>query len=144
MTGLKAENHVVALKSGKAVGGQPGHKRVAEPSSPLAHPTPSHSSGWHSALAFEEAKLLERRQIFDIPTMCFEVVERRVYTGSAPVVSGTTVSFRLVAATSPNKGPNVRALGVHLTQSQLLPDARAAELIREKTGLSVSPATLLA
>ncbi len=41
-------------------------------------------------------------------------------------------------------GPNVRALGVHLTQGQMLPYARAAELIREMTGLSVSPATLLA
>ena len=41
-------------------------------------------------------------------------------------------------------GPNVRALGVHLTQGQMLPYARAAELISELYGLPVSPATLLA
>ncbi|MGK5024513.1 IS66 family transposase [Janthinobacterium sp. RB2R34] len=36
----------------------------------------------------------------------------------------------------------MRALGVHLTQGQMLPYARAAELICEMTSLSVSPATL--
>jgi transposase len=38
----------------------------------------------------------------------------------------------------------VRALGVHLTQGQMLPYARAAELISDLYGLPVSPATLLA
>ncbi|PIL37768.1 hypothetical protein CR103_21805, partial [Massilia psychrophila] len=41
-------------------------------------------------------------------------------------------------------GPNVRALGVHLTQGQMLPFARAAELIHDIYGLSVSPGALLA
>lgn len=41
-------------------------------------------------------------------------------------------------------GPNVRALGVHLTQGQMLPYARAAELIHDVYGLTTSPATLLA
>lgn len=38
----------------------------------------------------------------------------------------------------------VRALAVHLTQGQMLPYARAAELISDLYGLAVSPATLLA
>ena len=41
-------------------------------------------------------------------------------------------------------GPNVRAFGVHLTQGQMLPYARAAELIFDVYGLAISPATLLA
>lgn len=41
-------------------------------------------------------------------------------------------------------GPNVHALAVHLTQGQLLPCGRAAQLIVELYHLEVSPATLLA
>ena len=41
-------------------------------------------------------------------------------------------------------GPNIRALAVHLTQGQLLPLARSAQLIGDLYGLEVSPATLLA
>ena len=41
-------------------------------------------------------------------------------------------------------GPNVRALAVHLTQGQMLPYARAAELIRDVYGLAISPGTLVA
>lgn len=41
-------------------------------------------------------------------------------------------------------GPNVRALGVHLTQGQMLPYARAAELIKDVYGLAISPGTLVA
>lgn len=72
-------------KSGKAVGGQPGHKgrtlkRVAEPTSTKDHPPPSHCDRCHGALAVEQAQVLERRQIFDVPAMNFEVVEHRVYT----------------------------------------------------------------
>ncbi|HNO74616.1 IS66 family transposase [Nitrosomonas mobilis] len=38
--------------------------------------------------------------------------------------------------------PNIRALAVHLTQGQLLPLARIAQLIDDLYGLEVSPATL--
>ena len=38
----------------------------------------------------------------------------------------------------------MRALGVHLAQGQMLPYARAAELIHDVYGLTISPATLLA
>ena len=40
-------------------------------------------------------------------------------------------------------GPNVKALGVHLIQGQMLPYARAAELIQDVYGLSISPGTLV-
>ena len=40
-------------------------------------------------------------------------------------------------------GPNVRALAAHLTQGQLLPFARAGELIKDLYGLDISPATLV-
>lgn len=40
-------------------------------------------------------------------------------------------------------GPNLRALGVHLTQGQLLSMVRAAQLIFDLYGITVSPGTLM-
>jgi len=84
------------------------------------------------------------RQVFDVPTMCFEVVEHRVYTVLCTCGQRHDSVFPSAVSELAQYGPNVRALGVHLTQGQMLPYARASELIREMTGLSVSPATLLA
>ncbi|WP_229443684.1 hypothetical protein [Massilia psychrophila] len=48
-------------------------------------------------------------------------------------------SFPGSVSESVQYGPNVRALGLHLTQGQMLPYARAAELIHDVYGLAVSP-----
>lgn len=40
-------------------------------------------------------------------------------------------------------GPNLRTLGEHLTQGQLLPFARACELIGDLYGITISPGTLV-
>lgn len=134
-------------KSGKAVGGQPGHKgstlkRVAEPTETKDHLPPSHCNRCHSALPLEQAHMLECRQIFDVPTLSFEVIEHRVYTVVCACGQRHDSAFPAAVSEVAQYGPNVRALGVHLTQGQMLPYARAAELICEMTGLSVSPATL--
>lgn len=134
-------------KSGKAVGGQPGHKgstlkRVVEPTGTKDYPPPSHCSRCHSVLPAEQVKVLESRQVFDVPTMSCEVIEHRVYTVVCTCGQRHDSVFPDAVSEVVQYGPNVRALGVHLTQGQMLPYARAAELIREMTGLSVSPATL--
>ena len=53
-------------------------------------------------------------------------------------------AFPLAVTETVQYGPNVLALGVCLTQVQMLSYARAAELISELYGLPLSPATLLA
>jgi len=136
-------------KSDKSVGGQPGHKgstlkRVAKPTSTEDHLPPSHCNDCHSALALDQALVLERRQVFDVPTMCFEIVEHCVYTVVCSCGRRHDGDFPAAVSEVVQYGPNVRALGVHRTQGQMLPYARAAELIFEMTGMSVSPATLLA
>lgn len=134
-------------KSDKTVGGQPGHKgstlkRVAEPTGTKDHLPPSHCNRCHSTLAPEQAQVLECRQVFDVPALSFEVIEHRVYTVVCACGQRHDSTFPTAVSEVAQYGPNVRALGVHLTQGQMLPYARAAELIREMTGLSVSPATL--
>lgn len=134
-------------KSGKAAGGQLGHKgstlkRVAEPTGTKDYPPPSHCDRCHSALPLEQAQVRECRQIFDVPALSFEVIEHRIYTVVCACGQRHDSAFPAGVSEVAQYGPNVRALGVHLTQGQMLPFARAAELICEMTGLSVSPATL--
>lgn len=136
-------------KSDKKVGGQPGHrgttlKRVAEPSETVDHLPPQHCSRCHATLPLESAQILEQRQVFDVPVTAFEVIEHRTYTVACTCGQRHNSAFPAEVSETVQYGPSVRALGVHLTQGQMLPYARAAGLISELFGLPVSPATLLA
>ncbi len=136
-------------KSGKTVGGQPGHKgntlkRVAEPTDMKDHPLPEWCDCCQRALPLETAQVLEWRQVLDVPAMSFDVVEHRTYTVACSCGQRHDSVFPAEVSETVQYGPNVRTLGVHLTQGQMLPYARAAELIAELYGLSVYPATLVA
>lgn len=136
-------------KSDKAVGGQPGHKgntlkRVTEPTDTKDHSLPERCDRCQCALPLETAQVLERRQVFDVPTLGFEVLEHRTWTVACSCGQRHDSAFPAEVSETVQYGPNVRALGVHLTQGQMLPYARTAELIADLYGLSVSPATLLA
>ncbi len=135
-------------KSDKKVGGQPGHqgttlKRVAEPSDTVDHLPPPHCSHCHAALPLESAQVLEQRQVFDVPVTAFEVTEHRTYTVACTCGQRHDSAFPAEVSETVQYGPRVRALGVHLTQGQMLPYARAAGLIKELFGLPVSPASLV-
>ena len=80
---------------------------------------------------------------FDV-VVAFDVIEHRTYTVACSCGQRHDSVFPPEVTETVQYGPNVRALGVHLTQGQMLPYARAAELISELYGLPVSPATLLA
>ncbi|WP_229423732.1 IS66 family transposase [Massilia frigida] len=145
--GKKPKTSSLRGKSDKAVGGQTGHKgktlkRVADPTGVQDHRPPPQCSHCHSTLAVDQAQVLERRQVFDVPTMCFEVIEHRTYSVVCTCGQRHDSAFPAAVSEFVQYGPRVRALGVHLTQGQMLPYARAAGLISEMTGLSVSPATL--
>jgi transposase len=149
--GLAKPNKTGSLrgKSDKKVGGQPGHKgttleRVAEPTETVDHPLPRQCGRCHAALPLDSAQLLERRQVFDVPTAGFDVIEHRTYTVACACGQRHDSVFPAGVGETVQYGPNVRALGVHLTQGQMLPYARAAELIADLYGLQVAPATLLA
>lgn len=108
------------------------------------HLPPQHCSPCHAALPLESTQVLEQRQVFDIPVTAFEVIEHRTYTVACTCGQRHDRAFPDAVSETVQYGPSVRALGVHLTQGQTLPYARAAGLISELSGLPVSPATLLA
>ena len=82
--------------------------------------------------------------MIDTPVVACDIVEHRVLALCCTCGQRHRSVFPTTVTQAVQYGPNVRALGVHLTQGQLLPFARAAQLINDLYGISISPATLLA
>ena len=138
-------------KSGKRPGGQPGHPGAtlemrSAPDAVIVHAA-THCAACGRVLAESHDEMVdgvvERRQVFELPPTKLSCTEHRLErrrcracgtwtAGAFPSEVGTTVQY----------GPGVLALGVYLTTQQLLPAARAAEVIGAITGQHVSPATI--
>ena len=78
--GLAKKTRSLRESSGKSVGGQVGHKgntlkRAAEPTETVLHPLPKQCHRCQAALPLELARILERRQVFDVPAPGFDVIE---------------------------------------------------------------------
>lgn len=147
--GLTKKTRSLRESSGKPAGGQVGHKgttlkQAAQPTQTVEHPLPGRCDRCRNRLPLSEARVAERRQIFDVPATAFDVVEHQTFEVTCSCGQVHASAFPTDVNEAVQYGPNVRALAVHLTQGQMLPYARAAELIRDLYGLAVSPATLLA
>ena len=135
--------------SDKKVGGQVGHKgttlkQVAQVTQTVRHPLPAQCDRCHSPLPQNDATVSERRQVFDVPSMAFDVIEHQILELACQCGKKHVSAFPADVTEAVQYGPNVRALGVHLTHGQMLPYMRATELIQDLYGLSVSPGTLVA
>ena len=134
--------------SGKKPGGQAGHpgqtlKRTSEPDEIIHGPLPDRCA-CGAFLSASEALVAERRQVFDVPAAHYHVVEHCRLQLRCACGREHSSTFPAGVTEAVQYGPNVRALAVHLTQGQLLPYGRAAQLIDDLYALEVSPATLLA
>ena len=146
--GLAKKTQSLRQPSGKKAGGQAGHpgqtlKRATEPDQILHSPLPDRCA-CGASLSESDAIIAERRQVFDIPTAHYQVVEHRTLQLRCSCGREHVSAFPSGVTEAVHYGSNVRALGVHLTQGQLLPYGRAAQLIADLFRLEVSPATLLA
>lgn len=147
--GLAKKTSSLRESSGKAPGGQAGRKgstlrQALQPTQSIDHPLPRQCDRCHHELAAQGAFVAERRQVFDVPVATFDVVEHRTLSVRCTCGQLHTSAFPARVTEPVQYGPNVRALAVHLTQGQMLPYARAAELIRDVYGLAISPGTLVA
>ena len=115
-----------------------------QPTWHVDHPLPKQCERCHHELPLQEVLFDERRQVFDVPVASFDVVEHRTLSVRCQCGQLHTSAFPAQVRDPVQYGPNVRALAVHLTQGQMLPYARAAELIRDVYGLAISPGTLVA
>lgn len=146
--GLSKKTRSLRESSGKKPGGQLGHqgstlKRVANPTQIISHALPAQCDRCGVTLESADAQILERRQVIDIPISCADIIEHHTFALRCQCGRLHESAFPDNVTETVQYGPNVRALGVHLTQGQLLPFARAAELITDLYQLTISPATLV-
>jgi len=146
--GLTKKTTSLRESSGKPPGGQAGHKgatlKRALPTQTIDHPLPQQCVRCHCALPLADARVSECRQVIDVPAAAFDVIEHRTLALTCCCGQSHVSSFPSAVSEAVQYGPNVKALGVHLTQGQMLPYVRAAELIHDIYGLSISPGTLVA
>ena len=110
----------------------------------MTHRLPEQCGRRHAVLPTQHARVCGRRQVFDVPTIAFHVAEHHALALTCACGQLHVSSLPSGVSESVQYGPNVRAPGVHLTQGQMLPHARAAGLIHDVYGLAVSPGTLVA
>ena len=144
-------------RSGKPPGGQPGHggTTLALRAAPDAVVTHRPARCRRCGAAFDAALgtagegsaegSAERRQVFDLAPPRLVVTEHRVADRQCAACGAwARGDFPAGVRATVQYGPEVRALAVYLTTQQLLPVARAAEMLRHLTGQPVSEATVLA
>lgn len=146
--GLARKTRSLREASGKKPGGQTGHKgttlRLAEqPTHTVYHPLPAQCDRCHHPLRQDEARVSERRQVFDVPATACDVIEHRTLELVCQCGQSHVSTFPADVTHTVQYGPNLRALGVHLTQGQLLPFVRTSQLIEDLYGIAVSPGTLV-
>jgi transposase len=147
--GLTKKTRSLRVASGAKPGGQVGRvgktlKRTSQVDVVIDHPLPQHCQACGTPLMTADAQLDERRQVFDIPVARYQVTEHRTRQLRCTCGQLHQSQFPEGVTEVVQYGPNVRALAVHLTEGQLLPLGRSAQLITQLFALTVSPATVLA
>lgn len=134
-------------KSGKSSGGQVGHQghalhQVELPKHIEIH-RPSACEQCHHPLENAGGTVKERRQVFDLPPLELEVTEHRVVEMQCPSCQALMRGkFPQGVEAAAQYGPQIQALAVYLSQYQLLPYNRLAELFADLGGGSLSEGTL--
>jgi transposase len=139
--------------SGKRPGGQPGHDGTtltlrARPDVITTH-APTHCDACGRGLPVTPQALRdissERRQVFDLTRPQLLVTEHRVLDQQCRACGAwTRARFPEGVSATVQYGPELRALAVYLTTQQLLPVARATELLSHFAGQPLSVATVVA
>lgn len=134
-------------RSGKPVGGQPGHagstlSPVAEPDRVIVH-SPTLCAGCQTTLDGVAASGYERRQVIDLPPLRLEVSEHRAEEKICPrCLRTTTGTFPAGVTTTVQYGTGIKALAVYLLTYHLLPYERTSALLGDLFGHTPAKGTL--
>ena len=135
--------------SGKASGGQAGHKggalrQVADPDFVVAHEA---CVCGHCRLPLEPGSAIgvEKRQVFDLPERPLQVWEHRASIYRCAHCQGTTKAAFPEGVSAPAQyGERFKAAAIYLNVQQLLPEDRAARTLCDLFGApSICPASLV-
>jgi transposase len=132
--------------SARKPGGQQGRRggtlrQVEQPDEVCIHAPIGHCSCGRPLDEASATLLGQRRQTVEIEVRR-RVVEPRVAQHTCACGRQHRGAFPEWARGPIQYGPSVQALAVYLTQYQLLPYARSAELLADLAGIAISPATL--
>jgi len=136
-------------KSGKKPGGQSGHRGQslsfsASPDEVVVHPVERCEACQHDLQAVEVCSL-ERRQVIDLPPPRLMVREHQAEQKVCPHCEHrTTAAFPKEVRTVVQYGETIGAIAVYLVEQQLLPLARAGEVMEDLLGVSMSEGTICA
>ncbi len=134
-------------KSEKPSGGQPGHPGSSlhwssTPDEVVAQQVEQCEVCQHNLQAVAPCHV-ERRQVVDVPAPRLIVREYRAEQKQCPLCQHITAApFPHEAAAPIQYGPTLAATAVYLTQQQLLPLARACEVLGDLLGVQMSEGTL--
>ncbi len=134
-------------KSEKKAGGQPGHQGSSlqwsqTPDEVVEQHVEQCEACQHDLQAVPVCHV-ERRQVLDVPPPRLIVREYRAEQKQCPVCQHITAAPFSKEVTAPIQyGPSIGATAVYLVQQQLLPLARAGEVMRDLLGVQMSEGTI--
>lgn len=131
--------------SGKKPGGQQGHpgstlRQVSNPDRIVEHVPPGTCDVCGLPLA--DGSVAEIRQVMELPPLAVEVTEHRCLSVTCACGKVHRGEFPAGILEAIQYGARLKALAVYLTQYQLLPMRRSAELIEEIFGAPLSAASI--
>jgi transposase len=133
--------------SGKKQGGQPGHQGhhlqpLAQINEVVLHQV-QECQHCHHPLENVPAHIIERRQVIDFPEKRLWVTEHQIEEKHCPVCLRTSqAAFPSAVRATAQYGSRIQALGVYLVEGQMVPYARASQMLREIFGLQISAGSL--
>jgi transposase len=124
--------------SGRKPGGQSGHpgsthKMVEHPDRVVVH-SPEACARCGQNLEAAPVVHVERRQVFDLPKLLFEVTEHQVESRCCACGETSCASFPKEAEAPMQYGPRLRAVAVYLSQYQLVPMERVGDALADVFG----------
>lgn len=124
--------------SGRRSGGQRGHpgatlKMVKHPDRLEVH-SPDACQACGQSLKAAPVTQVERRQVFDLPKVLFEVTEHQVERRRCGCGKTTCGSFPESITAPAQYGPRLRAVAVYLSQYQLVPMERICDALSDVFG----------
>jgi transposase len=134
-------------KTGKKVGGQPGHAgttltQVDQPDEVVVHRLdicPTCQADLATALPVSQS----RRQVFEMPDPRVVVTEHQAVTLTCPACGkGCAASFPFGVEQPVQYGPNLLGFATYLHGVHLVPFARCAQIVQDITSAPFSPGSL--
>jgi transposase len=146
--GLAKKPKSLREPSGRKPGGQAGHegstlKRVATPDVTVRHPLPKHCDRCGARLGVQADALIEdRRQVFDLVQPVVHVTEHLGYELLCQCGQRHHSIFPEHVTAPVQYGPVIKSTMVYLTQGQLLPMKRTAQIVSDLFGVKLSAASV--